>query len=312
MRIDKGQISSRLLLFSVACLPPILGASNRLPNGNNKARLLDCSIAWGNSLSALLWLLGTLMAMFPEQNLIQILDEVYGPVLGKILGLAYLWFFLTLSSVNLTDLADFTKGTIMFRTPAPAMSAVCILVSAIAVRKGIKLVTKFSPLFVIVAIVTMTLSTFLVINQFKLENFLPIFTLPAKSYFQGTHIISTIPFGEMVVYLMIHPNVKFSRREIRKSLFWGFAVGGLTLWSTTLRDIGVLGNTVDLFTVPSLITFRLVQVGPSISRTEILFAIILIMLLFYKITLLYYVAVLTISQLFKIRSYNHLVLVVGS
>ena len=50
------------------------------------------------------------------------------------------WAWHTLVSntimVNLTDLADFTKGTIMFRTPPPAMSAVCILVSAIAVERA--------------------------------------------------------------------------------------------------------------------------------------------------------------------------------
>jgi spore germination protein KB len=111
---------------------------------------------------------------------------------------------------------------------------------------------------------------------------------------------------------MIHPAARLSRRDAGKYLYSGFAVGAITLLITTLRDIGVLGNTVDLFTVPSLMTLRLVHMGPSISRTEILFSVIFIILLFFKITVLFYVTVLTVAQLFNIKSYQHLILTVGS
>ena len=47
------------------------------------------------------------------------------------------------------------------------------------------------------------------------------------------------------------------------------------------------------------------------SRVEALFAISLIILMFFKISLLYYVSVMGIAYLFKMKSYQSLVLSVG-
>jgi len=312
MRIDKGRISGLQFMFLIACYYQASSLLTAFQTGVTKQDTW-IMVLIGSILSLpFLWAVRTLMVTFPDKNLIQILSEVYGPVIGKILGLLYLWYFLTVASLNLMDLADFTKGTIMTRTPSPVMAAVCILVASIAVRRGIRLVAKYGPLFTIIAAFIFVLSTLLVVNQIKLEHYLPIFSLPPKKYLQGAHISTTIPFGEHITFLMIHPAALLSRRDTGKYLFLGFAVGALTLFITTLRDIGVLGNTVDLFTVPSLMTLRLVHVGPTISRTEILFSVIFMILLFFKITVLFYVTVLTVAQLFNIKSYQHLILTVGS
>jgi spore germination protein KB len=260
----------------------------------------------------LMWLFRSLMVMFPNQNLLQILAEVYGPAAGKIIGAGYLWFFITLASVNLADLGDFTKLTIMEETPAEVLLMMCALVSAMAVRKGIRLVTRYSDFFVTVAFGILGVSILLLLNQMKLENFLPVLAQPPVKYIQGAHIIATIPYGELVAFLMIHPNVKISRRETAKYLFWAFILGGLTMLLTVLRDVAVLGNNLDIFIMPSLVTLRLVNLGVALSRVEILFVIILIMLLFFKITFLYYVSVLTAAHLFNLRKYRHLVLVLGA
>ena len=250
--------------------------------------------------------------MFPIQNLLQILVEVYGPVVGKVIGCAYIWFFFTLAALNLTDLGNFTKLTIMQETPNAVLLLMCILVSAFAVRNGIKLVTKYATLFTVTASIIAIICVMLLLNQINLENFLPMFDLPSEKYAQGVHIASTIPFGELVVFLMIHPCVKLSRSDATKYLFLGFWLGGITILIILLLNIGVLGNMLDMFTLPTLVTLRLVNLGIALSRMEVLFAIILIMLLFFKITILYYISVLAVAQLFNIKAYQHLVLAAGA
>lgn len=79
-----------------------------------------------------------------------------------------------------------------------------------------------------------------------------------------------------------------------------------------IRDIAVLGNTINLFMLPSLVTLRLVNLGVTLSRMEILFAAVLILLLFFKITFLYYITVLAVAQLFKFKNYKYLVLILGA
>jgi len=116
----------------------------------------------------------------------------------------------------------------------------------------------------------------------------------------------------LVVFLMIHPCVKLSRSDATKYLFLGFWLGGITILIILLLNIGVLGNMLDMFTLPTLVTLRLVNLGIALSRMEVLFAIILIMLLFFKITILYYISVLAVAQLFNIKAYQHLVLAAGA
>ncbi|HWQ74207.1 MAG TPA: endospore germination permease [Syntrophomonas sp.] len=312
MRIDKGQISGTQFMFSVACF---IQSASLLTSFLASVTLQD---SWLAVLSGfvlclpLIWLFQSLMLTFPERNLLQILDEVYGPVIGKVIGAAYIWFFFTLASVNLMDMGEFTKLTVMAETPNVVLALMCVLVCTLAVRNGVKLVTMYSRLFVIVTFGILIVSVLLVINQIKLENFLPMFDQPVMKYVQGTHIIVTIPFGEVVAFLMIHPNVRLSRRNTTKHLFLGFSLGGITVLTVILRDIAVLGNTLDMFTLPHLVALHLVNLGPALSRMEILFAVILIMLLFFRTTFLYYVSVLAVAQLFKVKAYRHLVLAVGA
>lgn len=312
MRIDKAQISGTQFMFTMAFF---IQASSLLTSFLAAVTLQDSWIAvlFGFMICLpLIWLYRTLMVMFPDQNLIQILEEVYGPIVGKIIGISYAWFFFTLTSLNLIDIGNFAKLTIMAETPSVVLTIMCMMVAALAVWYGIKVIMRYSALFVVIEFCIVGLSILLVFNQIDLRDFLPVFDQPAMKYVQGTHIISTIPFGEVVTFLMITPNLKLSRRDTTKYLFWGFALGGITLLVVVLRDIAVLGNTFPMFTLPGLVTLRLIDLGTALSRMEILFAIALIMLLFFKITFLYYVSVIAVAQIMKVKAYRHIVLAAGA
>ncbi|MEA4823107.1 MAG: endospore germination permease [Clostridiaceae bacterium] len=312
MKIDKGEISGTQFMFSVACF---IQSAALLTAFLVSITLQDSwlVVLLGFILGLLLlWVFRNLMVMFPEQNLIQILDNVYGPVIGKIIGVGYIWFFFTLTSINFMDIGDFVKQTMLKETPILILVILCMLVSVIAVRDGITLVTKYSTLFVVVTIFILIFSVLLVINQINLQNFLPMFDQPFMKYVQGTHLITTIPFGETVALLMIHPNVKQSRRDTTKHLFVGFALGVITVLVIIMRDITTLGNTMEMFTLPHVVALSLANLGPALSRIEILFFIVFIMLMFFRITLLYYVSVLAVAYLMKIKAYRHIVLVMGT
>ena len=312
MRIDKGQITGPQFMFTVICY---VKASSLLTAFVAGVALQDSWLVVLFSIALclpLMWLFRTLMVMFPDRNLIQILEEVYGPVAGRILGVLYLWFFFTLTALNLMDLGNLTKLMILPETPNVVLTVMCLLVAAWAVSYGIKVVVRYSVLFAFISYAILAVSVLLALSEVDPQNFLPMFDQPVIKYIQGTHIMTTIPFGETVAFLMITPNVKLSPGDRTKYLFLGFLLGGLTTLVVMLRDVAVLGNTIQLFTLPTLVTLRLINLGAALSRIEILLAITLIMLLFFKITFLYYVSVITIAQLTKIKAYRHLVLAVGA
>jgi len=311
MKIDKSEISGTRFMFTIAFFLQSSALLTSFLAGVTKHESWLVIVFGIIVCLPLLYLYRTIMVMFPDKSLLQVLEEVYGKVAGKILGVFYFWFFLTLTSLNLTDLGDFVKVSVMGETPHIILILMCILVSVYAVRFGIKVVTRYGALFTVIEVAILILTIFLTLNQIKLQNFLPMFQLPLKKYIQGTHIIATIPAGELIIFLMITPNVKLTRKGATKYWFWGAGIGMLTLLIVMLRDIAILGNTLHLFTLPGLVTLRLVNLGESLSRMEILFAAALIMLLFFKITFLCYVTTITVAQLVNAKTFKHLALIVG-
>lgn len=312
MRIDKAQISGRQFMLAMICF---LQASSLLMAFLSGITTRD---SWLVLIFAILvglpviWVYRELMLLFPEENLIQVLEHVLGPLAGRILGGLYVWFFFSLTSLNLMDEGDFTKLTLMRDTPQVLMMTLCILVALIAVRRDVRLVTQYGALFMSINFIILTITILLLLNQLDVAHFFPILDQPVMSYVQGTHIALTMPFGEVVVFLMLTPNVKLTRHEATKYLFGGFLVGAFTAVISMARDIAVLGNTINLFTMPPLVTLRLVNLGTALSRIEILFAVVLIMLMFFKITVLYYVSVLALAQLLRVKPYRRLTLAAGA
>ena len=312
MRKEAAQISDTVFMCSIACL---IQASSLLTSFLASITEHDSwmvvLLAAAGSIPTLFFYRG-LILRFPHHNLMQILEDVWGPIAGKVLGFAYAMFFMTLTGLNVKDLGDLTKLTMMPDTPGIVLVATCIAVSAYAVRHGLRVVTIYGPLFSAAALFITLLSFTLLLNQMDLANFLPVVDRSLRDIIQGTHVMAAIPMGEIVVFLMITPNVRPSRQSAVKGLFCGFELGVLTLLLVVLRDIAVLGNTLSVFASPPLVTARLTNIGTSITRMEILFAIVLIMLLFFKITFLYYASVMAIAHVAGVRTYLRLVLVTGA
>jgi spore germination protein KB len=253
-----------------------------------------------------------LMKSFPDKNLVEIFELVYGRVGGIIASLIMMWFFLSVTTYNLRDIGYLVKQTIMVDTPVLALMVVCLLVCAYGIYYGLRVVTRYAMAFSLISSLILIAGALLTLNQCDLQNFLPMFNQPPLHYVQSTNQVMTIPFGEIVFFLMIAPQVKRGKKGMLRYLIGGLLIGGLTVLIVVVRDIAVLGNTISLFTLPSFETMRMITLTQALSRMEILFTVILIVLLFFKIMLLYYVSVLALAQLLKLQSYKPLILILGA
>lgn len=312
MKIDKSKVSGKQFMFTVAFFLQSSALLTAFLAGVTKNEAWIPVVIGIVLCVPLIYLFRTLMVMFPDKNFLQVLDEVYGPVAGKILGIAYAWFFITLAAVNLVDIGDFSKITFTTETPNVVPTLICVLVAVWAVRNGFKVVSRYSKLFTMIEFIIIGVSIALLFNQMDFTNLLPVFTQPAVKYVQSVHIIATIPCGELVIFLMVTPCVKkLTPREATKCWFGGTAMGMIVLLIVLLRDTAVLGNALHLLTLPGLVVLRLVNLGEALSRIEIIFAVALVMLLFFKITVLCYVSTIAVAHLFKTTQYKHLAVIVG-
>lgn len=249
---------------------------------------------------------------FPGKNLIEIFCIVLGRVGGAIFSLLAILFFATLTTLNLRDLGFLAKQAIMSNTPAIVLTSLCVLVCAYAVYHGLGIIVRYSFAFTLLSAFVVILVTLLTLPIWKLENFLPMFQQPAIHYIQSAHIASTIPSAELLVFLMIMPNVKRSKKGLTRYFFGGYLIGGLTILLVIVRDTAVLGNIITFSVLPPFETQRLATMVEGLNRLEILYIIVMIVLWFFKITVHYYGTVTALAQLFKLKSYHPLILVMGA
>jgi spore germination protein KB len=308
MKIEQSKISAGQFMFSIACF---LRSSSLLSSVFLSITNHD---SWISLFLAMIicipivFVYCFLAKQHPGCNLIQINDAVFGKIAGKFVSILYVWFFFTLTALNLRDLGDFVNKTIMARTPVTVIIILFILLCAWAIYYGLEVVTRYSVLYIIVSTLILLISIISTYELIDFENFLPILDHPIKSQIQVTHICSTIPFGEIVIFLMITPYIDKQPNKLLRYFIGGFLIGGILILLVLLRDIAVLGNTIGYFALPSFETLRLATLFKTISHMEILFAILLIILLFFKISFLFYASMLALSQILKIKSYRPIIL----
>lgn len=311
MKSEKGHISEAELLFSVFCF--MQGTILRSGFIISVTRNDSWAMAFTGFIFALplVAIYAALLRRFPGKSLLEIDDLVFGPFLGKLISVLYLFFFLSLSALNTRDLGNFVAGHMMPETPITASILLFLLVCVYAVRKGIEGLIRLSVLFCIVAVGAMTVTSILVLKDVRLDLLKPFFRLAPMKYIQGTVTVAAVPMGEILVFTMITPLLGKGRKA-GKPLALGLALSAVFMASAILRDIITLGPLVSIVSLPSFESVRYISLGDILTRMESIYAVILVTLFLFKVSILLYAFVLGLSQLLNFKSHQPLTLVAAA
>ncbi len=307
MSIEKGKISSQQLLFLFAGFV------------QGSVLLIDFTVGITEHQTWMIILAGLAVAApvilsyvelakrFPGMNLVQINDMIYGRFLGKILSIYYIFFFLMTLSFNIRDVGELYITFLMPDTPFFFLLVVFTATCAYAVAKGIEVLARISHLFVVTGMFVIVSTFILLIDQMDFSNFLPFFEQPFIRIFQGIHIVSVIPFGETVVFLMIMGCLN-KTEHAAKNTFFGLLIGVVSLLIVAVRNTAVLGRTQTIWTSTSFQSIRLINIGTVLTRMDFLIGIAQTILIFFKCCVFFYVLAAALAQLFGLKTYLPLVL----
>ncbi|MCX7714330.1 MAG: endospore germination permease [Clostridia bacterium] len=309
--MQREQISSSLLLFSIGCF---IQGSTPLTSFLSSTAKKDAWIVviTGFIVSLpIIWMYTALAAKFPGKSLIKINDIVFGKILGKVFSAFYVFFFFSLCFLNINQLNGFISSSLLPETPNLAICLLFVFMCGWAARSGAEGIMRCSFLFIFITYAISILNTLLLWKNMKLVNLKPSFTLPFIKYVQGTLTASALPFCEIIAFLMFMPSLK-DLQNVKKSFFVGLCIGGLTLLIVEIRNISVLGPTIHVLSNPNFEAIKLINIGDIITRMETLYAIVLITLIFFKVSVLFYVTVKAIEEMLNLNSYQMLVPSIGA
>lgn len=252
-----------------------------------------------------------LTTLYPGKNLVEINGLIFGKPLGKVVSVLYLFFFYSVAVLNLNDTNRFVTGYLLPTTPGIAVAALLMFACILAVRKGIGAIARYGGVIAIIQIViTITLTLFATQNM-KPGNLLPLFDLPFKDLTQGTHTVLTFSYLDVLALLMVVPNTA-NAKENRRRFIMGFSIGAAVLTVIVLAVTLVMGPLMSYFSMARFETVRYINVVEIFSRMDTLFAMALVVMRFFKISVMLYAASLALAQICELKNYVPLVSVLGA
>ena len=289
MKLEGGQISPGQIIFLVIsfCLGPILLKSVALEAGHANWLAILLGLA-GGLLIALLFT--SLSIRFPGRTLVEFNEIIYGPLLGKVISLTYLFYFFLLPTLTLRLFGDYLTGLIFPQTPMVVIISLIVLVSASAVRNGIEVIARCSQVLLPITIILLFLAAIFSIPHMKFNRFFPIFEVPVAEFLRVSLFTSTFPFGQSIAFLMILAFIGIDSKKVkmaRVSLMIGLIGVGLILNLLVLRNRGLLGATQFIEVYTSHQALGLIDVGGVLTRLEIVVTINFLSMGFIAISLLY-------------------------
>jgi spore germination protein KB len=189
--------------------------------------------------------------------------------------------------------------------------AVFLMLCAQAIRKGPVKMTRYGLFLTILAIVGILMNSLMLINETDIHNLMPVFTMPVRNYLIGAHIVTMLPLCESFIFTMFIPFME-KPKEIGRALIGGMTIGGAVLFIIVLRDVTVLGKFVTVFVHPTFNAIRMINIADILTRLEIIYAGLLIIMLFLKVSVAYYATVSCLQSFFDTASYTQYIYCIGA
>ena len=244
---------------------------------------------------------------YPGKGLFQMNEAVFGSAVGRVLSMLYLLFFISMCALNILEATNFLSYFIMPKTPMITIALTIALGCIYCVKNGITPLARIAPIFGIVSVASVLFNSLTSLSNADANFLLPLFDHQLLDYVQATHVSTSIPYGESIVLLMLIPDLG-QKANIIKSYLAVIAFTAFIMILVHVRETISLGPMVSFPALPSYEVVRMINISNILTRTESLYALVLVSLTFFKTLILFYTCLSGITQIFRLDSYRHIVI----
>ncbi|MDD2619905.1 MAG: endospore germination permease [Syntrophomonadaceae bacterium] len=235
-----------------------------------------------------------------------LLNEHLGIALGKILGVAYIFLFILVTSYTLRLFIEFMKMNVLPATPISVFIGVLLFIGFAAIKTGLENIARVSEILVLIGVPFSYIIVIIAIaNNFHIDRLLPVGYINYKSFGMGV-LLGSYVLGKMMPVLSLAfllDNKKEARNAMNKALFVHIPLTVIT----ALGLVVTLGTIPSLsFTFPTFNMVRLARVGIFVQNLDIIFISIWIMGIFAAVTIPWFMACFVTQKVFNLRDYRFL------
>ncbi|MRH42064.1 GerAB/ArcD/ProY family transporter [Aquibacillus halophilus] len=307
-KISQKQLTSMIILFTIGSA--ILFIPSFLANVAKQDAWISAIVATVLGLFTVLFY-SKLYKLYPKKSYFECATFILGKWIGgAVILITYIYFFI-LSSLILWDLGEFLKTQVLVQTPIQVILILFMLTVIYTVRLGIENVGRTSEVFLPWVLGLFLLMCVFLIWSLEKGNLLPYLEKGVMPVLHGSYYLLSFPYLELIIFLMITPYVN-KETKVQKSFLQGTLVAGGLLITTTFLCILVLGADVTARnTFPVYVLGKMVSVGEFLERLEIIIAIIWFLSIYFKLAIVFYVLVASLSDFVKAKDYRPITLPLG-
>ncbi|MGF7184508.1 spore germination protein KB [Desulfitispora alkaliphila] len=245
---------------------------------------------------------------FQNKSLYQYLPLVYGKVLGTLLGLGYLWFFLFMTATLVRELGEFILTVFIPETPIIVVIGMFVLTCAYGVYMGIETIVRINDILLPVVLLMIFSLWLLVFQEVNFDNLRPVVleTGPIPIIRGGIVVLAGFMLG--IAIAVLFPYVE-KRALAFPFVTIGLLVKGFIIATTVVFVIGVLGvNQAEMVNFKGLSLVRIISVADFFERLDPLVMLVWVGAFFIKVSVFYYCFVIGVGQILKTEKVTRLVL----
>jgi spore germination protein KB len=256
------------------------------------------------------WLYVVLCTRRKSRNLFEIMEQLLGRWGSVALILVYVLYFSYLASRILRDFGELIVSAILVNTPLEVISFTMMLLIMYILYLGVEVLARTGEIFAPYLFGFLMMISIMLIASGTIEwkRFLPV--LPdglgpiLRAVFPG---LVGFPFGEMIVFTTVFPNVS-NRRLVGRVSLYGIAFSGVALSFSSLLEVAALGaDNRARSPFPLLSAARNVSLGNFIERIDALVVFIVMLGIVIKVSLFMYAALKGLEQVFQMPHRSFLV-----
>lgn len=251
----------------------------------------------------ILFMLLFLHRRFPDFTYVEYSRKLIGNIPTVLLSILTIPFLLQMESAIVTDVGLFMVSSMMRETPMFAFTLSVFLISALTAKAGIEIMVRMFTIIVFSTFLLLASVYVIAIPDYELSFLLPILPKGIKPVLSGAYFTFGFPYSEVFLFGMLLPFViKAPVKKLSRTLMLSLGMNVIVLCLTSLCVIMVFGTYSAERPYALFAMARIVHFQEILERTESVIGMSLILGSYMKVTITLYVISLFVSQLFKLKT----------
>ncbi|WP_176461734.1 GerAB/ArcD/ProY family transporter [Anaeromicrobium sediminis] len=245
--------------------------------------------------------------LYPNKDLFDINEDVFGKILGKIISFLMFYYVATNMMSVMYVFNDFIVSVSLLKTPKGVTYMSLTLLCIWVVKEGIEVMAKWTEIILPIILITLFVGVVLLIPQMRLVNMQPFFTEKIGAIMEGSIFTFLFPLSETIAFTMIFTGLK-KQGSFNRLYLIGLIFGGGLILILVLTEVLVLGvNDTLSFYFPGYNTFTRVNIGVLLQRLEIISGATFLLGGFIKISVLLMAVSRGVAKVFNFNDYRFIV-----